>query len=199
MIFLPLRRDRLEAQPEDVFDWLVEQKPQHDGRCYVRTSVVREKFGNSARAFYGIVSELAACGQTQVERWRLESLQPGAPRHGFPPARQYSGQWDVRETLYVLTPINPLLLVTFETYVAKAGTFPALRKGLRELLWNNGGRRCAYCEADVSLESYQVDHKIPKARGGLHQWDNLAVACFTCNGAKGASTPEEFARRRRRA
>lgn len=199
ILFLPFRRDTLDAQPEEVFAWIQDQQPQHDGRCYVRTSVLRTKFKNGARAFFAIISELAACGFVEVERWRLERLRPGTPRHGFAPSKKCSGQWSLRETLYAFTPVDPTLRIAFETYVPRSGTFPALRKAEREILWLQGDRRCAYCRAEVTLESYQVDHKIPKARGGLHRWDNLAVACFTCNGAKGALTPEEFASRRGRA
>lgn len=197
-MFLPFRRDMLDAQPEEVFAWIKEQQPQHDGRCYVRTSALRAKHGNGARAFFAIIAELAACGFTDVERWRLERLQPGLPSLGAPRGRKVSGQWDAYEALYAFTPVDAALCVQFETFVPRAGTFPALRPADRKALWEQDGGRCVYCKAEVTVDDYQVDHKIPKSRGGTHRWENLATACFTCNGAKGPLTQEEFAARRRR-
>lgn len=44
---------------------------------------------------------------------------------------------------------------------------------------------CAYCRTTRATH-WEVDHKIPRARGGTHDWANLAVSCRPCNRAKGA-------------
>ena len=44
---------------------------------------------------------------------------------------------------------------------------------------------CVYC-GTVSAVHWEVDHIIPRARGGTHAWHNLAVACRDCNRSKGA-------------
>lgn len=41
---------------------------------------------------------------------------------------------------------------------------------------------CSYC----GVESNTVDHIVPRARGGTHEWDNLTGACGTCNSSKHA-------------
>lgn len=58
-------------------------------------------------------------------------------------------------------------------------------------LYEDQGAMCAYCEITLDGE-FHVDHMIPLMRGGHNGWQNLAIACVTCNLSKGAKTPEEF-------
>jgi 5-methylcytosine-specific restriction endonuclease McrA len=61
---------------------------------------------------------------------------------------------------------------------------------LREYLLEKWERRCAYCRrADLPL---QVEHIVPKARGGSNRVSNLTLACESCNQQKGTQTAEEF-------
>ena len=39
----------------------------------------------------------------------------------------------------------------------------------------------------------EVEHETPRSRGGTDRVSNLAIACDTCNDAKGKRTPEEWA------
>ena len=60
----------------------------------------------------------------------------------------------------------------------------------REYLLEKWGRKCAYCgKRDVPLE---VEHIVPKARGGTNRVSNLTLACVPCNLAKGTQTAAEF-------
>jgi hypothetical protein len=61
---------------------------------------------------------------------------------------------------------------------------------VREYLLEKFGRKCAYCGAtNVPL---QVEHIIPKSRGGSNRVSNLTMACTSCNDAKGTQTAAEF-------
>jgi 5-methylcytosine-specific restriction endonuclease McrA len=61
---------------------------------------------------------------------------------------------------------------------------------VREYLLEKWGRQCAYCGAkDTALE---VEHLIPKVRGGSNRVSNLTLACRPCNLAKGSQTAAEF-------
>lgn len=61
---------------------------------------------------------------------------------------------------------------------------------VREYLLEKWERRCAYCQkTDVPLE---VEHIVPKARGGSNRISNLALACKPCNQNKGTQTATEF-------
>jgi hypothetical protein len=61
---------------------------------------------------------------------------------------------------------------------------------VRQYVLAKVGRTCAYCGATgVPL---QIDHIVPKSRGGSDRVSNLALACRPCNQAKGTQTAAEF-------
>jgi len=61
---------------------------------------------------------------------------------------------------------------------------------LREYLLEKFNRQCAYCKAkDVPME---IEHIIPKSRGGSNRVSNLTLACHACNQAKNNQTAAEF-------
>ena len=61
---------------------------------------------------------------------------------------------------------------------------------VREYLLEKWGRRCAYCgRSDVPLE---IDHIVPRSRGGTDRVSNLTLACRECNQKKGNKTAAEF-------
>lgn len=61
---------------------------------------------------------------------------------------------------------------------------------VREYLLEKWGRKCAYCGAENT--PLEVEHIIPKSKGGSNRVSNLCIACTTCNQAKGNQTAEEF-------
>ncbi len=61
---------------------------------------------------------------------------------------------------------------------------------VREYLLEKWKRRCAYCKkTGVPLE---VEHIVPKSRGGSDRVSNLTISCHECNQKKGDRTAEEF-------
>lgn len=61
---------------------------------------------------------------------------------------------------------------------------------VREYLLEKWQRTCVYCGAkDRAL---QIEHLVPKARGGSDSVDNLTLACAPCNQRKGHRTAAEF-------
>jgi len=61
---------------------------------------------------------------------------------------------------------------------------------VKEYLLEKWKRRCAYC--GVERVPLQIEHIVPRSRGGTDRVSNLTLACRTCNQAKGARTAEEF-------
>lgn len=61
---------------------------------------------------------------------------------------------------------------------------------VREYLLEKFNRKCCYCgKENIPLE---IEHIIPKSRGGTNRVDNLCIACHDCNQNKGNMTAEEF-------
>lgn len=53
--------------------------------------------------------------------------------------------------------------------------------------------RCQYCGCFVKLARLTLDHVVPRSHGGQSNWQNLVVACGTCNQKKDSRTPQEAA------
>src|SRR5450755_3277654 len=67
-----------------------------------------------------------------------------------------------------------------------SNTSPATRLAgyeLREYLLEKWGRRCAYCSKENL--PLQIEHIVPRAKGGSNRVSNLTLACEKCNTAKG--------------
>ena len=64
------------------------------------------------------------------------------------------------------------------------------RKSNKMKIMVRDGKRCAYCDADnVDLN---LDHIIPKSRGGSSSLSNLVLSCYECNLIKGNLLPHEI-------
>ena len=53
--------------------------------------------------------------------------------------------------------------------------------------------QCQYCGAPAQ----NIDHVLPRSRGGRHVWENVVAACVPCNTRKEAKTPQEAGMRLR--
>ena len=57
----------------------------------------------------------------------------------------------------------------------------------RRAVFARDDHRCQYCGATAD----SIDHIMPRSRGGLHVWENVAAACRRCNLDKRDRTPDE--------
>jgi 5-methylcytosine-specific restriction endonuclease McrA len=57
----------------------------------------------------------------------------------------------------------------------------------RRAVFARDGWVCQYC----GLAAENVDHVIPKSRGGEHVWENVVAACRRCNSRKENRFPDE--------
>ena len=65
---------------------------------------------------------------------------------------------------------------------------------VREYLLEKFGRKCVYCGAEnVPLN---IEHVVPKARGGSNRISNLVLSCENCNKKKDAQPVEVFLKNR---
>ena len=61
----------------------------------------------------------------------------------------------------------------------------------RRTLWLRDNGESQYCGQSVGPKSYEMEHVVPKSRGGTSDWLNLVVSCSPCNQRKGSKTPKE--------
>jgi 5-methylcytosine-specific restriction endonuclease McrA len=57
----------------------------------------------------------------------------------------------------------------------------------RRAVFARDDHRCQYCGCLAD----SIDHIMPRSRGGLHVWENVAAACRPCNLRKRDRTPVE--------
>jgi len=57
----------------------------------------------------------------------------------------------------------------------------------RRAVFARDNHRCQYCGASAE----NIDHVIPKSRGGAHSWENVVASCRPCNSRKRDRSPEE--------
>lgn len=61
----------------------------------------------------------------------------------------------------------------------------------RRNLMVRDAHQCQYCGRKPPLRELNIDHVVPRSRGGLDSWENLVTSCKPCNLRKGWKTPEE--------
>jgi HNH endonuclease/RRXRR protein len=113
------------------------------------------------------------------------------------PRADHLGLGEALEQLVPLSAIS-MELVRFDTQLMENAEVSgvAYQQGelhgyeVREYLLEKWGRTCAYCGKEhVPL---QVEHLVPRARGGSDRVSNLTLACDPCNQRKGNQTATEF-------
>lgn len=55
------------------------------------------------------------------------------------------------------------------------------------------GFTCQYCRVTFDKRELNLDHVMPRSRGGATSWDNVVTSCYPCNQQKAGRTPEEAA------
>lgn len=61
---------------------------------------------------------------------------------------------------------------------------------IRSYMLEKWGRRCAYCGAENV--PFEVEHIVPRAKGGSNRISNLTLSCHRCNELKGSRDVREF-------
>ncbi|MGH9057018.1 MAG: HNH endonuclease [Acidimicrobiales bacterium] len=64
----------------------------------------------------------------------------------------------------------------------------------RRAVFARDGNRCQYCGASAE----NIDHVIPRSKGGTHSWENVVASCRPCNSRKRDRSLEDSGMRLRR-
>ncbi len=68
---------------------------------------------------------------------------------------------------------------------------PTRVKFTRRNLYTHYGHRCCYCGRTFASNELNLEHVIPRSRGGKSVWENVVTACVPCNVKKSNRTPHE--------
>jgi 5-methylcytosine-specific restriction endonuclease McrA len=64
-------------------------------------------------------------------------------------------------------------------------------KFTRENLFERDNYRCQYCGNNFEGEHLNMDHVIPRDRGGRTSWENIVTSCIRCNSRKANRLPHQ--------
>jgi len=67
---------------------------------------------------------------------------------------------------------------------------PVIRLSRKNLMLRDA-HQCQYCARTPMVRELNIDHVLPRSRGGADSWENLVTACRVCNLRKGRRTPDE--------
>ncbi len=87
--------------------------------------------------------------------------------------------------------------MVFDLFTASRPKRTRMGADIRKDLYRRQRGRCMYCGSRQRMDLMDIDHKVPLARGGSNQRNNLQLLCRTCNLRKGARTDREFRRAHR--
>ena len=71
----------------------------------------------------------------------------------------------------------------------KAST-PKQRRELKNRLYNDQEGRCNLCHHEMAIQHFEMDHIVPRARGGQDWVDNFQLLCGNCNRIKGQGSQD---------
>lgn len=61
----------------------------------------------------------------------------------------------------------------------------------RKNIFQHYDYRCCYCGARLPPEKLNLDHVMPRSKGGKSDWSNVVPSCIPCNKKKGNRIPKE--------
>ncbi len=101
----------------------------------------------------------------------------------FSPA---AGSAECVRTISIKIPIpRIILLLFFDRLPSKEVKFTRFN------VFERDRNTCQYCGRKFERAELNIDHVVPRQRGGLTTWTNVVCSCIDCNRRKGSRTPEE--------
>ena len=61
----------------------------------------------------------------------------------------------------------------------------------RKNIYEHYEYKCCYCGKKFSVDKLNIDHVVPRSRGGKTEWTNIVTSCIECNLKKGNKLPQE--------
>lgn len=92
---------------------------------------------------------------------------------------------------FVHTPVKTLKMPAVVRLLGSFGWYQPRLKFCRQNVLIRDQLCCQYCGVKKKPSDLQLEHVIPKSRGGKTSWRNVVAACSSCNKKKANRTPEE--------
>ena len=100
-------------------------------------------------------------------------------------SQQHAGEDMVRTVSFKIRIPRVILLLFFDHLPHKEVKFT------RHNIFERDHNTCQYCGKRFDRRELNLDHVIPRDRGGTTTWENIVCACVPCNTRKANRTPPE--------
>lgn len=93
---------------------------------------------------------------------------------------------------YALRTVNRTILVPRVIALAEFDRLPQRHvRFSRTHIFMRDQYTCQYCHREFPKAQLNLDHVLPRSRGGKTSWENVVTSCHACNRTKGNRTPHE--------
>jgi 5-methylcytosine-specific restriction endonuclease McrA len=124
-------------------------------------------------------------GHAQVVEADSGSFQTMTFDQWFSFSRGYEGTDVVSTVSFTIRVPKVILLLFFDRMPKKEVKFT------RHNIFERDHNTCQYCGEKFDRKDLNLDHVIPRDRGGETSWENIVCSCVPCNSRKGNRTPHE--------
>lgn len=100
-------------------------------------------------------------------------------------SNRYDGDEIIRTISIRIRVPRIILLLFFDRLPNKEVKFT------RHNIFERDHSTCQYCGKRFDRKDLNIDHVVPRQRGGLTNWTNVVCSCVDCNRRKANRTPEE--------
>lgn len=125
-------------------------------------------------------------GQAQVV---LGTQEDGFQTYDFSTWRDFSQGDPGEESIHTISlrirVPRVIMLIVFDRLPRKEVKFT------RHNIFERDQNRCQYCGAVFDRKDLNLDHVVPRDRGGPTTWENIVCSCIPCNTRKANRTPQE--------
>ena len=138
------------------------------------------------RAFCMLFARIAEAVAVEDETFRNFDFANWAELSSYRVALADSGEHDwVRTSSVVLMVPRIIRVLHYDK------SRPYRVRLTRKNLYFRDRNTCQYCGRRLKAKDLNIDHVVPRSRGGADTWENLVCACVACNIRKGSRLPDE--------
>lgn len=169
--------------------------------------VIRELLlGKGHASSREIASKLAAMDPTQIEYFeQILKRYPKSTLRGHGIANLTRGEWSLNDADN-FNPVQIKELVELcdqkisdyieetqaRAFAHRTRGYGAVPGHMRFEVLKRAKHRCELCGVTADLKALEVDHIVPKSRGGKDELANFQALCYTCNAQKGNRDDTDF-------
>lgn len=138
------------------------------------------------RAFcmlFGRIAEVITCDDTVYSNYDFDSWAAVSESR-----KRFENSADLE---WISTPRLSLIIPRIIRLLHYDMVRPYRVKLTRRNIYFRDDNSCQYCGKRFRNSDLNIDHVIPRSRGGHDTWENLVCACVRCNIKKGSRTPRE--------